>query len=911
MAEIILKPFRKLFSWIRKNITKLLATKRFEQKYRDWLINKCRFLNVRGIKTNAPVAIEIEKVFISLRSKKPSHSYPLSVRYFQREFEIDVNRLYISESAREEFTQKAKGEYEKENIYELKDLFHLLQKKFIVIGAPGSGKTTLLNYLALKFARRSANALFGIEDDILPIFINLRDTIREGFLEVRKFVDNYNNYPKLPFFSPKGFFEKRLSRGECIILLDGLDEVATLEERAIVAKWVDELSTVYSNNLFIATSRPYGYETARFYNDFLELHILDFVPEQVDEFIRYWTKAIEIKVREDESELTLKEAEKHAEELLNAIKENAKIEALAVNPLLLTIVALVHRYRGHLPERRVELYEECCDVLLGHWDRAKGITGELQPRQKRAVLQPLAFHLHRNGIREERREKFVELLGSELPKIGISRDRANDFLDDIKFRCGILVETQLGFFGFTHLTFQEFLTAKHVLDNDLENFLVAQKRHKYWLEVTLLYCGMKDTTNLLQKILKEEDDIFHTGLFLSGRCLVESLSVSLGLRTKITQEMFDVYSNGKEFDQSKRVSLEILKQLKDHQLISMLTERASDKERDVRVSAVLALAQVKVRETVLPLIELLKDKESDVRERAANALGQIQAKEAVLSLIELLRDKEGVVRRCAAYALGQIQAKEAVLPLVELVKDKENDVRWSAALALGQIQSKGAFLPMIDLLEDKDRDVGWRAAIALGQTGSKEVILPLTEVLSTKDIDVRRRAVFALRQVQAQDTVSSLIGLLKDREVYARGHAAFALGQIRATAAAVSLTRCLKDNESFVRANAANALGQLRDREAVPLLIDLLNDKESYVRGSAVESLGQLQAPEAILPLLELVKDKESYVRARAAFALGQIGDKNAIRSLKLLLNDLEFEVRESAFNALKEIFERTGTPIY
>lgn len=43
MAEIILKPFRKLFSWICTNIAKLFATRKFEQKYRDWLINRYRF----------------------------------------------------------------------------------------------------------------------------------------------------------------------------------------------------------------------------------------------------------------------------------------------------------------------------------------------------------------------------------------------------------------------------------------------------------------------------------------------------------------------------------------------------------------------------------------------------------------------------------------------------------------------------------------------------------------------------------------------------------------------------------------------------------------------------------------------------------------------------------------------------
>ena len=39
-------------------------------------------------------------------------------------------------------------------------------------------------------------------------------------------------------------------------------------------------------------------------------------------------------------------------------------------------------YRGALPDRRVELYAEICDVLLGHWQRAKGMEGPSEHKAK-------------------------------------------------------------------------------------------------------------------------------------------------------------------------------------------------------------------------------------------------------------------------------------------------------------------------------------------------------------------------------------------------------------------------------------------------------------------------------------------------------------------------------------------------
>ena len=943
---VIKGPIKKFLIKILNLIKKFLATRKFEQKYRDWIINKYRFLNIRGIKTNAPVAIELEKVFISLRTKMPAER----VRFPEIESRIMEEGIdeptQLKELSREEFLKRRMEEYETEKTYEFKELFNLPQKRFIIIGTPGSGKTTLLNYLALKFARRNIKELFGIEDEILPIFINFRDTTKEGFLDVRKFVENYDNYIEFRHSPQKDLLEKRLEQGKCIILLDGLDEVATVEQRAKVAKWVDELATTYPKNIFIATSRPYGYETARLYNDFLELHILDFTPEQVEQFVKYWTKAVEIKVREDESEYTLKEAEKRAEDLLKAIKESPKIEILTVNPLLLTIVSLVHRYRATLPKRRVELYEECCDVLLGAWDTAKGIAGELQPRQKRVILQPLAFRLHESGLREEERDKIIELLENELPKIGVSKDKASELLEEIKDRCGVLVESKVGYFGFNHLTFQEFLTARYILDNDLENYLVTKKRDKYWLEVTLLYCGMKDITNLLNKILQEKEDIFHTNLFLAGRCLAESLSVSPELREKITQKLYDIYWDENEFDLSKEISLKILKEVKSQRIIQNLIEKVKDKDSYVRGRAAYVLGQIQAKEAAPQLIELLKDKESYVRGRAASALGQIQAKEAVPSLIELLKDKESYVRGNAASALGQIQAKEEIPQLMELLKDKKWDVREGAAFALGEMQAKEAVPELLELLKDKDSKVRGRVVIALGQIQAKEAVPQLIELLKDKESDVRSSAASALGEMKAKEAVAPLLELLKDEHSSVRRSAAsvlgsmqtkeavnpllellkdkdsdvrwsaiYVLGEMQAKEAVAPLLELLKDEDPAVRISAASALGTMQAKEVVNTLLELLKDKNSWVRISAAFALDKMQAKETVNPLLELLKDKDSWVRGSTAFALGAIGAKESIESLKALLKDEESylggKIKDVAYRALKRISDTADVIIY
>lgn len=870
-------PIRKFFILVFTRIRDLTAGKRFEQNYRDWLISRFRFLNVRGIKAHAPVTVELEQVFVTLRTKKPPERQDALPEESETELLADSDKE-LREFLERTLLRKEERGLLAEGTYELENLFSLPQKRFIIIGKPGSGKTTLLSFLALKFARRSSQGLLGVDNETLPVFVNLRDTIKQGFLNVKAFGEKYGSYIECPHSTPTGFFKQRLDDGKCIVLLDGLDEVSKPRERIDVAGWIDKLTSAYPKNVFIATSRPYGYETARLYNDFLELHILEFTSEQVEEFVRYWTKAVEIKARGDDSRFTLEEAEKRAEDLLKAIRESPKIEVLTTNPLLLTIVSLVHRYRATLPKRRVELYQECCDILLGYWDVAKGITIELEPTQKRAILQPLAYHLHHNGLREEKADKLIELLRGELPKIGVDKDKAKSLLDDFRYRCGIVVETRVSFFGFAHLTFQEFLTARYILDNNLEGFLVARRRDKYWLEATLLYCGMKDTSTLLRRILHEREDIFHSNLLAAGRCLAESLSVTPELRRHITNELLDVCQDESEFDQVKKAGWQILRKIREPQTVQGLIDETKDKERDDRKGAVYGIRKMQAREAVMPLNELLKDEENDARGSTANASGQLRAREIVPRLIEILRDEERDVRWLAADVLGRLKAREAVPPLIELLKDKHNYLRASAAHALGQIHAKQAVPPLIELLKDIDSRV-------------------------------RGHAVYALGQIQTKQAVPPVIELLKDTDSWVRGHAADALGKIQDKEAVLPLIELLKDEEGDVRARAADALRQIQAKEAVPLLTELLKDKESDVRGYAADVLGTIHAKEAVLPLIELLKDKKSGVRGRAAEALGKIGEAKAVEPLKSLLT--EKEVRESAFEALRKISEKTGTPIY
>jgi predicted NACHT family NTPase len=56
-----------------------------------------------------------------------------------------------------------------------------------------------------------------------------------------------------------------------------------------------------------------------------------------------------------------------------AINTNPHAGELAIKPLILTVIALVHRDRIKLPERRAGLYAEAVEVLSGKWAEECGV----------------------------------------------------------------------------------------------------------------------------------------------------------------------------------------------------------------------------------------------------------------------------------------------------------------------------------------------------------------------------------------------------------------------------------------------------------------------------------------------------------------------------------------------------------
>jgi formylglycine-generating enzyme required for sulfatase activity/energy-coupling factor transporter ATP-binding protein EcfA2 len=517
------------------------------KRYLDNLIDSHQHLHLQGIRAGGqPLSVNLEKVYISLTA----------VEKDMQGLGVPIATLRGAAAVVREGSGLPAGEQRSLPVNVALERC----KRLVIIGDPGSGKTTLLTYLALTYARDLRDNAGTVQDrlklkeqGLLPILLPLRDLGQyikmqhtdpggDGPALLIDYLQDY--YAAQSIQLPKDFFARPLESNAAVILLDGMDEVADIRLRQRVARIIEKFAVRYPGNRFVVTSREVGYEgAARISAEFGLVKVRNFNPDEVRQFVHDWTCAIEITLAEHESPDIVRIAEEQAERLIRAIEGNSRISDLAVNPLLLTVIALVHRYRAALPERRSELYEEAVEVLLARWDEAKGLEIEtmlagrpLDAGDRRALLEPVAFWLHERQQREIDLDSLRSLLLHPFKNMAagdaaIASKAVEAFLKLIGERSGLIIERGVGVYSFAHLTFQEYLAARAVADReDAISYTLSRLGSPWWREVILLEAGYLSTqgrrrvSELVKAIMDIDLQALPTpfyNLILAAECLYD------------------------------------------------------------------------------------------------------------------------------------------------------------------------------------------------------------------------------------------------------------------------------------------------------------------------------------------------------------------------------------------------------
>jgi predicted NACHT family NTPase len=344
-------------------------------------------------------------------------------------------------------------------------------RRLMVLGKPGAGKTTFLKYLAMQCITG------GFAADQVPFFVTLKD-----FAEAEKSPSLVDYLSRISGLSD---LSSLLLAGRSLILLDGLDEVRE-EDTARVIREMRDTADRSGDSQFVITCRIAAKEYT--FERFTEVEVADFDEQQITTFAENWFRA--------------KNDLPKAETFVARLKENEPIQELASSPLLLTLLCLVFGEDGDFSSNRADLYEEGVKILLKKWDAKRNIQRDelykkLDVQRREDLLSYVAlqtFQQKEYFIKQRRLEgyiaDFIGNLRNVDPEPEALRIDSAVVLRSIQAQHGLLVERARGIYSFSHLTFQEYFTAREIAATNQVDCLVDRIGEKRWREVIMLTVGM-------------------------------------------------------------------------------------------------------------------------------------------------------------------------------------------------------------------------------------------------------------------------------------------------------------------------------------------------------------------------------------------------------------------------------------
>ena len=149
-----------------------------------------------------------------------------------------------------------------------------------------------------------------------------------------------------------------------------------------------------------------------------------------------------------------------------------RLQELARTPLLLSLLCLSFDATLDIPQRRVEIYEESVEALLKKWDTSRSIKRDeiyrgLSLGRKRQMFARVAAQSFQDGkifFKQTELSKQIVAYLLQLPNAEETEEIDGDaVLKAIEAQHGIFTERAHRIYSFSHLTFQEYFTAKHIV----------------------------------------------------------------------------------------------------------------------------------------------------------------------------------------------------------------------------------------------------------------------------------------------------------------------------------------------------------------------------------------------------------------------------------------------------------------
>jgi hypothetical protein len=234
------------------------------------------------------------------------------------------------------------------------------------------------------------------------------------------------------------------------------------------------------------------------------------------------------------------DADKAAANLRQQLFADRSLIDLAKNPLLLTIIAVAHKFKERLPQRRLDVYRDIFKLLLEDrpYQRQTRLT-ITNAADNQSILQPLALVLTKANTTKFKPRQGAAWIQQRLAEIyDDSALTPEQFLQEIQRVSGLLAGGEGYLYEFTHKTFQEYLAAVELSEQDIgKHDVMAHIADETWKEVVYFYALLTDPVPFIEKALETPENLYTLGL--AQRIANDAKSVNESLKQRLIDERLE------------------------------------------------------------------------------------------------------------------------------------------------------------------------------------------------------------------------------------------------------------------------------------------------------------------------------------------------------------------------------------
>lgn len=400
----------------------------------------------------------------------------------------------------------------------------------LILGDAGSGKSTLLRFLALDIL--SGQPVLKVTQEryknLIPVWLPFA-------LWVRMSVDRHAPAPiedaVAEYVRAQGGPElaenmRRAVLGKRIVLLvDGIDEAADTAVAqtllAVLTTFVDQAGISV-----VATSRPHGARSLTGLGDAWERATLaPLSDDQRHALASLWFGLLERFEADNATDAQIRtRSRRKADGFISALQGNIGINRLSQTPLFLLAFISLHSRGQDLPRSRFAASKEIVDQLMEHQPNRRAVSAlstapsQAEPRLRDRLIADFAFALQagdlRGAIPDAASEDDAIARGSRLilqrqntGNQDVAEASARAIFSFTEERAGLLVNKAPGNIGFLHLSLQEYLAARYLMQLSASEkiaFVSANAGALRWREPILYLLAMTlneaDTGQLVEAI---------------------------------------------------------------------------------------------------------------------------------------------------------------------------------------------------------------------------------------------------------------------------------------------------------------------------------------------------------------------------------------------------------------------------